>query len=217
MKKTLKMLSMLLAAGMVVSASSCAMASREEVVPEAPVPVVQAVSPAEVPAKVQRMETPVIVTPAPAPVETETPVEPVPIPEVPAERQRVPEPEAAPVPAAPVHVHDWQNVTQTVHHEAVTEEVKVVDQPATEGHFEGGTYPVVVCRCGAEFTSAAEYYAHSEVSGEGHGGFTDSIRSDQVWVEGSPEIAHYETRVLRDAWDEEMVTGAVCASCGATK
>ena len=183
MKKTLKMMSVLLAAGMAVSASSCAMTSREEVLPEAPVPVVQAVAPAEVPAKVQRVETPVIVTPAPA----------------------------------PVHTHDWQNVTQTVHHEAVTEEVKVVDQPATEGHFEGGTYPVVVCRCGAEFTSAADYYAHSEASGEGHGGFTDSTRSNQVWVEGGPEIAHYETRVLRDAWDEEVVTGAVCASCGATK
>ena len=205
MKKTLKMMSVLLAAGMAVSASSCAMTSREEVLPEAPVPVVQAVAPVEVPAKVQSVETPVIVTPAPAPVETETPVEPVPVPE------------AAPVPAAPVHTHDWQNVTQTVHHEAVTKEVKVVDQPATEGHFEGGTYPVVVCRCGAEFTSAADYYAHSEASGEGHGGFTDSTRSDQVWVEGSPEIAHYETRVLRDAWDEEVVTGAVCASCGATK
>lgn len=201
MKKTLKMMSVLLAAGMAVSASSCAMSPREEVLPEAPVPVVQAVAPAEVPTKVQRVETPVIVTPAPAPVETETPVEPTP----------------EPVPAAPVHTHDWQSVTQTVHHEAVTEEVKVVDQPATEGHFEGGTYPVVVCRCGAEFTSAADYYAHSGASGEGHGGFTDSTRSNQVWVEGSPEISHYETRVLRDAWDEEVVTGAVCASCGATK
>lgn len=201
MKKTLKMLGVLLAAGMAVSDSSCAMTSREAVLPEVPVPVVQVAAPVEVLAKAQRVETPVIVTPAPTPVETETPVEPTP----------------EPFPATPVHVHDWQNVTQTVHHEAVTEEVKVVDQPAIEGHFEGGTYPVVVCRCGAEFTSAADYYAHSEASGEGHGGFTDSTRSDQVWVEGSPEIAHYETRVLRDAWDEQVITGAVCASCGATK
>ncbi len=217
MNKSLEMLSVLLAAGMAVSASSCAITSREEVLPEAPVSVVQAVAQVEVPAKVQRVETPVIVTPPPAPVETETPVELVPVPEASAERQSVPKPEAAPISAAPVHVHDWQSVTQTIHHEAATEEVKVVDQPATEGHFKGGTYPVVVCRCGAEFTSAADYYSHSEANGEGHGGFTDSTRSDQVWVEGSPEISHYETRVLRDAWDEEVVTGAVCASCGATK
>ena len=98
----------------------------------------------------------------------------------------------------------------------MTEEVKVIDQPGTEGHFEGGSYPVVVCRCGEEFTTAESYYAHSEGLGFGHGGFTDSIRSNQVWVEGTPEIFHYETVVVQDAWDEEIVTGCRC-SCGAVQ
>lgn len=136
----------------------------------------------------------------------------------------IPEPEAPKEPVIPereeraVHTHTWIPVTEIVHHEAVTDEVKVVDQPATEGHYEGGTYPVVVCVCGAEFTSADAYYAHAHEGGiDAHGGFSDSYRSNQVWVEGSPEIAHYETRVLRDAWDEEVVTGAVCASCGAAQ
>ena len=107
-------------------------------------------------------------------------------------------------------------MTETVHHEAVTEQVKVIDQPGTEGHFEGGSYPVVVCRCGEEFTTAESYYAHSEGLGFGHGGFTDSIRSNQVWVEGTPEISHYETVVVQDAWDEAIITGYRC-SCGAVQ
>ena len=48
---------------------------------------------------------------------------------------------------APAHVHEWVPVKTTVHFEAVVEEVKVVDVPATEGHFEGGSYEVMVCRC----------------------------------------------------------------------
>ena len=49
---------------------------------------------------------------------------------------------------APAHVHEWVPVKTTVHFEAVVEEVKVVDVPGTEGHFEGGSYEVMVCRCG---------------------------------------------------------------------
>ena len=116
----------------------------------------------------------------------------------------------------PAHVHEWVAVTETIHHDAVTEQVKVIDQPGTEGHFEGGSYPVMVCRCGEEFTTAEAYYAHSEGLGFGHGGFTDGIRSNQVWVEGTPEIFHYETVVVQDAWDEEIVTGYRCA-CGAVQ
>ena len=93
----------------------------------------------------------------------------------------------------------------------------MIDQPVTEGHFEGGSYPVVVCRCGCEFTTAESYYAHSEAEGEGHGGFTTSVRSDQIWVEGTPEISHVETVIIQDAWDEELVTGEVCTSCGAVR
>ena len=107
-------------------------------------------------------------------------------------------------------------MTETVHHEAVTEQVKVIDQPGTEGHFEGGSYPVMVCRCGEEFTTAESYYTHSEGLGFGHGGFTDGIRSNQVWVEGTPEIFHYEPIVVQDVWDEEIVTRYQC-SCGAVQ
>ena len=145
---------------------------------------------------------------APAPTAATAPVVPsTPAPEVPA----------TPAPATPTHTHEWSAIKGLVHHDAVTEQFKVVDQPATEGHFEGGSYDVMVCRCGAEFTSGADWEAHSMASGEGHGGWTASVRSNQVWIDGQPEVSHTETRVISDAWDEEVITGYVCGSCGATK
>ena len=158
--------------------------------------------------------------PVPEPLEVQLPVMAEALPE--SSEQSAPAadpPVAEPVPAqppAPVHVHDWQPVTEVIHHEAVTEQVKVVDVPATEGHFEGGSYEVMICRCGGEFTSYDGWLTHAHAGGsEEHGGFTTDVRCDQVWVEGTPEESHYEARVISDAWDEELVTGMVCVSCGA--
>lgn len=157
---------------------------------------------------------PVIQTPAPTPVPTPAPT-PAPT--------DAPAPPVTPTPApaatsAPAHSHEWVPVTGTVHHEAVTEQVKIIDQPATEGHYEGGSYSVVICRCGAEFTSGEAFLAHQDAAEDisQHGGYTSGIRSNQVWVEGTPEVSHYETKVVQEAWDEEVITGYRC-SCGATK
>ena len=175
-----------------------------------PAPTVTASpSPAPTDAPSMTMETaaPAPLSPTSAPTEAPafTPA-PTMVPTIP------PAPMVTPVP----HAHEWIPVTEIIHHEAVTEQVKVIDQPGTEGHFEGGSYPVVICRCGEEFTNAESYYAHSERLGFGHGGFTDGIRSNQVWVEGTPEVFHYETIVVQDAWDEEIITGYRCA-CGAVQ
>ncbi len=117
---------------------------------------------------------------------------------------------------APAHVHEWVPVKTTVHYEAVVEEVKVVDVPGTEGHFEGGSYEVMVCRCGEAFTSYDGWLTHAHAGGsEQHGGFTTDVRCDQVWVEGTPETAHYETVIVQPAYDQEIVVGTVCATCGA--
>ena len=168
-----------------------------------PLAALQSPAPTEVPqTPVPTAEPTTVPTPIPTAVPTAVPTTP-------------PMPVVTPTPV-PAHTHEWVEVKSTVHHEAVTEQVKIIDQPATEGHFEGGSYPVVVCRCGAEFTTAEAYIAHSEGEGFGHGGFTDSLRSNQVWVEGTPEISHYGTVVVQEAWDEEIVTGYRC-SCGAVK
>ncbi len=116
-------------------------------------------------------------------------------------------PAAVPI-QTPAHVHEWIPVKTTVHFEAVVEEVKVVDIPGTEGHFEGGSYEVMVCRCGEVFTSYDGWLTHAHAGGsEQHGGFTTDVRCDQVWVEGAPETAHYETVVVQPAYDQEIIVG----------
>ena len=117
---------------------------------------------------------------------------------------------------APAHVHEWIPVKTTVHFDAVVEEVKVVDVPGTEGHFEGCSYEVMVCRCGEAFTSYDGWLTHAHAGGsEQHGGFTTDVRCNQVWVDGTPEVAHYETVIVQPAYDQEIVVGTVCATCGA--
>ena len=216
-----KLISVFLVLGMLLFMTSCGagIGESEPVEPIPDVPQVLHEAPAVETSGIEN-ELPAV---EPTPIATAEPVVQTPVPTTAPSPTPVPAPTAVPTPAPtatpePVssHTHAWVPVTKTVHHEAVVEQEKVIDQPATEGHFEGGTYPVVICRCGAEFTTAADYYAHSEASGEGHGGFTDSIRSNQVWVEGTPEVSHYETKVVQEAWDEEVITGYRC-SCGATK
>ena len=130
-------------------------------------------------------------------------------------------PAATPKPAQ-THTHSWTPVTRTVHHEAVTEQVKIIDQPATEGWWEdGGGYSVHVCECGAEFYSASDLTAHATpfiinfIPGHSSGR-VKTVHNDPIWHEGTPEVSHYETRVVRDAWDE-TVTTYTCSTCGATK
>ncbi len=155
--------------------------------------------------------------PVPEPTETLEPKDLV-VEALPHSSQPEPDhemPSSASVPAT-AHVHEWVPVKTTVHYEAVVEEVKVVDVPATEGHFEGGSYEVMVCRCGEVFTSYDGWLTHAHAGGsEQHGGFTTDVRCDQVWIEGTPEISHYETVIVQPAYDQEIIVGTVCATCGA--
>ena len=157
-------------------------------------------------------------SPAPAPETTAVPERKEPAAEaLPYSSQPEPDYEIpGVVPAqAPAHVHEWVPVKTTVHFEAVVEEIKVVDVPGTEGHFEGGSYEVMVCRCGEAFTSYSDWLTHAHAGGsEQHGGFTTDVRCDQVWVEGTPETAHYETVTVQPAYGQEIIVGTVCATCG---
>ena len=161
----------------------------------------------------------VSLSPLPTPETTTVPkvkesvVEALPYSSQPEPDYEIPVPASAP---APAHVHEWVPVKTTVHFEAVVEKVKIVDVPGTEGHFEGGSYEVMVCRCGEVFTSYDGWLTHAHAGGsEQHGGFTTDVRCDQVWVAGTPEISHYETVIVQPAYDQEIVVGTVCAACGA--
>ena len=127
-------------------------------------------------------------------------------------------------PSVPQHVHNWQPVYTTVHHDAqyqmvhhdtVTEDQWIVDQPS---------YGKVVCLgCGQEFDSVQAWSDHDSKmvieTGEefGHSSYT---------VKSYPEKGHNETVVVTPAWDEQVqtsapwdeqvVSGYQC-SCGARK
>ena len=146
-------------------------------------------------------------TPAPVvkPVQTPTPTAaPAPQP------VQTPTPTPAPTPAPTEHVHDWQPVYQTVHHDAETTQQYVVDVPATSTvvHHDG----YYACNvCGFTTTISDAIGGHSFDTS--HGYHVVSPWDETVWSE---EKGHNETVVVREAYDEQVVTGYTCL-CGATK
>ena len=146
-------------------------------------------------------------------------------PEV-AEEGHVDETETEPEAAEESHLHEWTPVTATVHHDAVTEQVKVVDKEGTDGWWEiGEEYTVFLCRkCEAEFSSKDEVFQHYRdqiaAGDEAHdtGKYCYCARTyypNRTWHEGTPEEYHYETYVVSGMWDETIITGYACV-CGAT-
>ena len=130
---------------------------------------------------------------------------------------------------APAHVHTWVDVTEVVHHDAVTEQVWVVDQPAWDETVEKTEEQQVQkyeCRCGSVFDTSDEWLAHTEsfdweTAADYHDGWTATYETEEVVVGTETihhdEVGHYETRTVTEAYDETVVTGQKCSKCGATK
>lgn len=101
-----------------------------------------------------------------------------------------------------------------VHHDAVYEDVYVVDQAAYS--YEEPIYEerqITVCHvCGAEFDtsySTKEFSAHNKahaLAGEGSGYHSD-VRKIQVGTNtvNVPEKGHYEKQLVKAAWDEKIL------------
>lgn len=105
----------------------------------------------------------------------------------------------------PTHQHNWVAQTKTVHHDAVTEQQWVVDVPYQQIEH-------TVCnQCGAVLTSET-LIAHDKahVLAGGNGGW----HSEWEFVQ---EQGHYETVEIQPAWDEQVVIGYKCSTCGSTK
>ena len=107
--------------------------------------------------------------------------------------------------AAPKHTHNWVEVTQVVHHDAVThtEQVQVGTEPIIENH--------TVCDCGAilDNMTGPEILEHQIQCGEFGYGY------GPVKV-GEKPIYENQTIVDQEAYDETVVVGYKC-ECGATK
>ena len=83
---------------------------------------------------------------------------------------------------------------ETIHHEAVTQQVWVEDSPA-------GEKKIFQCRCGERFFSYNEYVAHD---GAALDKGDDTHYSYEFWYEETPAQGHYETQIVKAAYDEQV-------------
>lgn len=114
------------------------------------------------------------------------------------------------------HVHQWTDKTEVHHHDAVTEQAWVEDVPAWDEEvpvYEEREQAVCVT-CGAEIQGNPNEHLN-EVCRQ----WKNVIKKVQVGTRIVHHEAegHYETRTVEEAYDEVVITGAVCTGCGATK
>ena len=83
---------------------------------------------------------------------------------------------------------------ETIHHEAVTQQVWVEDSPA-------GKKKIFQCRCGLRLNSFDEYVAHD---GAALDKGDDTHYSYEFWYEETPAQGHYETQIVKAAYDEQV-------------
>ena len=183
--------------------------------------------PAEIPAESPPAESEAAEAPETGQQAEETPAAEPSASEPPSEESSTEEPSAEELtPEEASHVHQWEDIIATVHHEAVTEEVWVVDREAwdeTVPLYETIQTEKCRCRCGMLFDTAEEQWAHAESFSdeewEQHAGWTSEVVTEEVpageEVIHHPEEGHWEVRTIQEAWDEAVVTGQRCAVCGA--
>ncbi len=128
-------------------------------------------------------------------------------------------------PESAKHVHDWESVTvfheeisHTVHHDAVTEQ-RWVSVPERINHF--------YCdKCRMEFATQEEIYAHEDASYEAamETGDFSLIHSGHYMITETVDHGYYETVTVAEAYDETVIDqpaweehGLVCRICGLTK
>lgn len=82
---------------------------------------------------------------------------------------------------------------ETIHHEAVTQQVWVEDSPA-------GEKKIFQCRCGLRLNSYNEYAAHSDALLDDY----NEHCTYEFWYEDTPAQGHYETQIVKAAYDEQV-------------
>ncbi|MCQ2512876.1 MAG: hypothetical protein MJ092_05780 [Lachnospiraceae bacterium] len=115
------------------------------------------------------------------------------------------------------HTHSWQQKYKTVTHPAETEDVWVEDEAAwDEPEYDYHT----VCNCGFDFTAAgysnADIVSHSDYHMDRAESDQYGLLQVQVGTIHHDAVGHYESRVIKTAWSEQVIDHYEC-SCGATK
>ena len=101
---------------------------------------------------------------------------------------------ASPTPAKKTTAAAPKGHYETIHHEAVTQQVWVEDSPA-------GEKKIFQCRCGLRLNSFDEYVAHD---GAALDKGDDTHYSYEFWYEETPAQGHYETQIVKAAYDEQV-------------
>lgn len=113
------------------------------------------------------------------------------------------QPSAPSKPSQPAHTHNWVAQTKTVHHDA---EYKTV-------HHDAVTKGATVCTGCWQVVSDPAAHAKEALKNNnytcGKAGYT--VKTVTV------QEAYDEKVLVKDAWDETVVTGYKCSGCGATK
>lgn len=132
------------------------------------------------------------------------------------------------------HTHSWTAQKKTVHHDAEYQMEYVIDQAAWDEdiYIDQPVYTTtaaVRCGCGAVFPTYAEWCDHEEYYADtlgdfSHGSYGEVYHQVQTGTEKvyvrtdhHAEKGHFENKLIKAAYDEEVVTGYKCSSCGATK
>ena len=133
----------------------------------------------------------------------------------------------------PSHAHNWVQQYKTVHHDAVTQQVWIVDQaawdePVYEERPVYETYGVDICNvCGADCTGNIGGHGETHIDWdtmENPFSYHYEERQRQVGTETvqvgtthHEEVGHWETQTVTAAYDEQVPDGYVCSGCGVTK
>ena len=129
------------------------------------------------------------------------------------------------------HIHDWVEQTETIHHDETGhfEEVKTGTRTVVaEEAYDAPVYQTkcVCSACGYEADSVDEISGHLDSHYDPQLGYIDAGYSVQEVVTDvihHPESSHeepvFEEKWIVDseAWDETVVTGYRCSTCGAVK
>lgn len=141
------------------------------------------------------------------------------------------EPETRPsTPDTPSHEHDWEPIYDYIPHEAVRENVWVVDKAAWEEPVYGYVDICLQCEKGvceycnshglrqSEFNSLEEIKAHQYNCAINGGSCRNSTTRKKItdYIHHDEE-GHYETVTISEAYTEKILVGYVCKSCGETK
>lgn len=115
-----------------------------------------------------------------------------------------------------VHEHTWEPVQTLVHYEAVTEEVWVEDAAAWTEEipvFEVREQPVCVT-CGIDIEGNPNAHLNAVCRQ-----WRNEPRNVQVGTKTITHEAqgHYETKTIKEAYDEWVTTGSRCTGCGAVQ